>query len=397
MKLNFHGGPKLRRAPWPVRRLFGEKEKAAVATLFDRAIAEGSHLLGYNGEEEAGYCREFAQGLGGGYADGVNSGSNAIYVALRSLDLPPGSEVIVPPVTDPGGVMPVIIAGATPVSVDTAPGSYNTDAAQIAAAITPRTGAILIAHIAGIPVEMGPVLELAGRHGLPVIEDCAQAHGATYRGRAVGAWGEVAAFSTMFGKHHATGGQGGVVFTRSAERYWRVRQVADRGKPFGMEGATANVVATLNCNMDELHAAIGRVQLARLPGFVETRRKLARRLEAALLSEVETIRLVTGPVDGEASYWFFLLKIEPERWCIDKATFARAVVAEGIPLESGYWHVPVTQPWWPGSEASDLSLPNLHAAEATHLMMPLHEGWSEAEVDDLVAALKKVEAYALEN
>ncbi len=202
-KLAIQGGDKVRTTPWPVRRLFGQQEKNAVMELFDRAIKEGSHLLGYNGEQEQQYCKDFADYLGGGYADGVNSGTNALYVALRSLDLEPGSEVIMPPITDPGGMMPVPLDHCIPVVADSVPGSYNTGAEQIAARLTERTRAIIVAHISGIPVDMDPVLELAKRHGIPVIEDCAQAHGATYKGRIVGSLGDVSAFSTMFGKHHA--------------------------------------------------------------------------------------------------------------------------------------------------------------------------------------------------
>ena len=289
--LALDGGPKVRSTPLPPRHLFGVEEKEAVMRLFDEAIAKGSHLLGYNGPQEEAYGKEFAEMLGGGFADGVNSGTNAVYVALRALELEPYGEVIVSPISDPGGIMPVALCNLIPVSADSAPGSFNTSAGQIAARITPRTRAILVAHISGIPVDMDPVLELARKHKLPVIEDCAQCHGAKYKGRQLGSLGAIAAFSTMFGKHHATGGQGGVVFTKDERLYWKVRQHADRGKPFGVTltggagagvGAAAsaggNLLAALNCNMDELHACIGRVQLRKLPENVRKRRAFAQQV-----------------------------------------------------------------------------------------------------------------------
>ena len=174
MKLAIDGGPKFRTTPFPGRQVVSQAEKAAVVALFDEAIAKGEQVLGYNGPQEEAYCREFAAMLGGGFADGVNSGTNAVYVALRSLDLEPGGEVIVGPVTDPGGIMPVVLCGHTPVLPDSAPGSYNTGAEQIAARISQNTRAIVVAHIAGIPCEMDAILKL----GLPVVEDCAQALGA---------------------------------------------------------------------------------------------------------------------------------------------------------------------------------------------------------------------------
>ena len=119
-RLAINGGEKVRRTPLPARGLFGEEEKRAAVALFDKAIATGN-AFSYNGEEEEAYCKEFAEFLGGGYADGVNSGTSAIYVALRALDIEPFTEVIVPPVTDPGGVMPVPLANCIPVVADGAP------------------------------------------------------------------------------------------------------------------------------------------------------------------------------------------------------------------------------------------------------------------------------------
>jgi dTDP-4-amino-4,6-dideoxygalactose transaminase len=410
-KLAVDGGSKIRTEPWPVRRLFGEQEKAAVMELFDRAIKEGSHLMGYNGEQETGYCQEFAKFLGGGYADAVNSGTNAVYVALRSLDLEPHSEVIVPPISDPGGVMPVPLIQCIPVTADSEPGSYNIGAKQIEACLTKRTRAIIVAHIAGIPVDMDPVLKLAKTHKIPVVEDCAQSHGATYKGRMAGSMGDVGAFSTMFGKHHATGGQGGVVFTHDESRYWRIRQVADRGKPFGLEGPHSNVVAAINCNMDELHATIGRVQLRRLPDILARRRKSARLVEQGLKQKLKTIRLVTGPAKSESAYWFFFLHIDLDRLKVDLETFVKAVNAEGVPISWGYNNQPTQQEWFckravfgtsgmpwsqiPANRIPKPNLPNIAATVTCHLMMPLHEDWTEREAEDLVEALAKVEAACL--
>ena len=122
-----------------------------------------------------------------------------------NLALAPAGEVVVPPITDPGGVMPVALLNLIPVVADAAPGSFNTNAKQIAAVLTPHTRALLVAHIAGEPADMDPILELARSRGLPVIEDCAQSHGARYHGRLVGTLGTVAAFSTMSGQMSSTG------------------------------------------------------------------------------------------------------------------------------------------------------------------------------------------------
>lgn len=397
--LAIDGGPAVRTDPFPPRKLFGREERQAVLAIFDRAEKEGHGAMGYNGPEEEGYCREFADFLGGGYADGVNSGTNAVYVALRALELPPLSEVIVPAITDPGGTMPVAICNLLPVPADCAPGSYNVGAEQIAARLTPRTRAVIVAHIAGFPADMDPILELARSKGLKVIEDCAQAHGAKYKGRPVGTLGDVAAFSTMFGKHHATGGQGGVVFTRSEDLYWRIRRHADRGKPFGLENAAGNVVPALNCNMDELHAAIGRSQLKKLPEILRRRRAMAKQLIEDCQKNLRAVRIMEEPPNTEAVYWFLLLRLDPKQLNVDRDTFTRALAAEGLPVSPGYFHVPMRGPWVrqphafaPGlAPAQEYPLPNIEATNADCIQLFFHEDWTSRETADVLAALQKVE------
>jgi len=273
-----NGGPRTRRFPWPRRRHFDARERDAVLKLMNREIRRGGAIV-YGGPEEAAYCAAFANFLGGGFAKAVNSGTNAVYVALRALDLEPGCEVIVPPITDVGGSMPVAMINCIPVPCDSAPGSINTSVEQIGKMLTDRTAAIVVAHISGHPVDMDPVLELAAQRGIPVLEDCAQAHGAVYKGRMTGTLGAIAAFSTMFGKHHSTGAQGGVVFTRNTMLFARTRQISDRGKPSGAVSPAGNAVASLNFNQDEISMAIGRVQLEKLPKAIEARRAFVTLVE----------------------------------------------------------------------------------------------------------------------
>lgn len=416
--LALEGGTPAAPGPWPPRRLFGEAEKQAVVALFDRAVATGEAIT-YEGDEEKAYAREFAEWLGGGFADGVNSGTNALYVALIALGLNPFGEVIVPAITDPGGVMPVALAGQIPVPADTAPGSFNGGADQIAACLSPRTRAIMVAHIAGLPCDMGPIVDLARRHGIPLIEDCAQAHGARYRGRPVGTFGQVAVFSMMYGKHHACGGQGGMVFTRDEGLYWRIRQAADRGKPFGPAsaslgpGAAENVMAALNCNMDEIHAAIGRVQLRKLPEILRRRREIACALAEGCRQRLQTVRVLEPSPHDEGAYWFVLLRLDLDRVRVDKTRMVEALKAEGLPVGASYLSVPAFQPWyrdrvlfgWPGhpwlverlggSGGPDPELPNAREVDARHFRLMIHEGWGRREVEWTLRALEKVErAYA---
>ncbi|NLX05210.1 MAG: hypothetical protein GXY33_08705, partial [Phycisphaerae bacterium] len=189
--LAIDGGQPVRTQPMPSRCLIGQEEKQAAMRLFDEAIASGQPF-GYNGPNEKQYEEDFARFMGGGYADGVNSGTNALFVALGALGLDAFSEVIVPPISDPGGVMPVIFIGCVPVVADADVRSYNTCADEIERMITERTRAIVVAHIGGDPVDMDPVMALARKHNLYVVEDCAQAHGARYKGKMLGTFGHTA-------------------------------------------------------------------------------------------------------------------------------------------------------------------------------------------------------------
>lgn len=408
------GGSKSISFPWPRRGLFTEKEKAAVVRLFDRSIATGVDF-GYNGKEEEAYCSEFAEFLGGGYADAVNSGTSAVYVALRALELEPFTEVICPPVTDPGGVMPVPLMNCIPIPADSAPDSYNAGPDQIEARITPRTSAIIVAHIAGIPAEMGPILEIARAHKLPVVEDCAQAHGAKYRGKLVGTLGDIGTFSTMFGKHHATGGQGGLVFTKSKELYWKIRRYSDRGKPFGLPAGSTNVAASFNLNLNDLSACVGRVQLKRLPKLIAARRKAALAL-AQECRKLKAVRMETGPRDAAPSFWFLFFKLDLEKLRVDKAAFIKALRAEGLPVDASYlllftrydWYknkrvfgsssLPWSAPQYQGDPKAIYPVPNLEAADASHFyLQPFHERITPAQARRIAAAIGKVErAYLRE-
>lgn len=402
-----HGGPRVRRFPWPRRRHFDAREKRAVERVLDREIRRGGAVI-YGGPEEQAYCEAFASFLGGGYADAVNSGTNAIYVALRALELKPGSEVIVAPISDAGGIMPVVMNMCVPVAADSEPGSLMTSAEQMRRVMSDRTSAILVTHIGGYPIDLDPILALAAQHGIPVLEDCAQAHGATYKGRRVGTFGAIAAFSTMFGKHHATGAQGGVIFTRDLMLFSKAKQAADRGKSYDDAGHQANVVASLNFNQDEISMAIGRVQLEKLPRSIEARRAFAKRVQAGI-ERVEGIRVIGDPSWGESSYLYLLFRLDPSKLRCDSLGFAQALTNEGIEgAHPGLSIYPTEQSWnrnratfgeggppWSlhGGAVEATGLPNAHEANRLTVRLEIHEGLGGAEARDLSAAIAKLAHY----
>ncbi|OHB55632.1 MAG: hypothetical protein A2Y07_09765 [Planctomycetes bacterium GWF2_50_10] len=409
-RLAIDGGKPVFERPLPARNLIGEDEKLAVMHLFDDAIKSGE-AFGYNGPAEKQYEKDFVDFMQGGFADGVNSGTNAVFCALGSLQLDALSEVIVPPITDNGGVTPVVFVGCVPVMADSDPRSYNVCADEIRPLINERTRAILVAHIGGEPVDMDPIVSLAREHNLYLVEDCSQSHAAKYKGKMVGTFGDVAAFSTMFGKHHCTGGQGGVVYTRNEQLYWQGKRFADRGKPFNLS-AENNVVAGLNCNLNDLSACIGSVQIKKLPWIIEKRRKLAGVIKEGL-KRSKAVSMGWQVPDTESSYWFIRLKLDSNAIRVDKQTFCKALQAEGVMVDPHYNHVPCTFPWfqnkavfgksgfpwncsdYKGPRNPSFKMKNTCDVVEAHFIMHLFESWSESEINNILTALNKVEAAYL--
>ncbi|MDH7569398.1 MAG: DegT/DnrJ/EryC1/StrS family aminotransferase, partial [Armatimonadota bacterium] len=258
--------------------------------------------------------------------------------------------------------------------------------------------------------EMDPILEIARSRGIPVVEDCAQAHGARYKGRLVGSIGDVGAFSTMSGKHHATAAQGGVVFTRNEEIYWEARRSSDRGKPFGLANASSNVQAALNLNLNDLAAVVGSVQLKKLNGIVEARRRVAKAIADGLRRSSEVVSPGWVPEGAEPSYWFYRLHVDESRITVDGNTFARAIAAEGIPVNPTYraalqahatWlveqrafgtgHYPWSAPEYKGDRHRRFAVPNAVAVLDSDFNLSIHERWGDEEVADTLAAIAKVE------
>lgn len=406
-KLAIDGGKAVRGEPMPVRGLIGVEEKAAAMAVFDEAIETGKVFV-YNGAHEQQYEKDFVEFMGGGFADGVSSGTTAVYCALGALGLDALSEVIVPPITDPGGVMPVAMLCCVPVVADSAPDSYNTSAEQIEPLINERTRAIIVAHIAGEAADMYPIMELAKKHNLYVIEDCAQAHGAKYKGRLVGKFGHMAAFSTMPGKHHSTGCQGGLVYTQDEELHWKGKRFADRGKPLNLD-SKGNVVAGLNCNLNDLAAAIGVAQLKKLPGVLQRRREIGEAIREGL-KERKAICMAAQVADSESSYWFVRFRLDLDLLSVDKVRFCAALSAEGIPeVLASYRHIPCEAPWfknkavfgttgfpwncaeYKGDRDPVFKLDNVIEATDAGFIIIIHEKYGQKEVGDILGAIEKVE------
>jgi perosamine synthetase len=394
--LAIHGGAPFRRTPMPYRALFGEEELKAVARVFNDSW-EDEQDFGYQGKYEEEYTSAFCSFQGGGYADAVCSGTVAVYLAVLALNLEAGSQVILSPVTDPGCVSAVILAGFKPVLADSAPNQFNVGPDQFEAAITPDARAAVLTHTGGTPIEMDRIVEIADIYNIKIVEDCSQAHGARYKGKRVGCFGDIAAFSTMFSKNHSTGGCGGIVYTTHEHHYWAVRSLADRGKPFYKRGFDLKdpsefLYPALNFNLNELSCAIGVSTLTRLPEIIEKRYKIAREIDTALQSS-EVVFPCSFPPQSEPSVFFHTAQVDADRIKVPKSEFAKAVAAEGIWINPDYRYVVSEWKWMKNYNYIGETTPNATNFRDKTFNILFNERFSSLDIQDILNSILKVEEY----
>ena len=251
----------------------------------------------------------FSQRVGRKFGIAVSNGSVALDLAVLSLRLEPGSEVIMPAFTIISCAAAIVRAGLTPVLVDADPVTWNIDASKIEEKITPRTRAIMVVHIYGLPSDMDPVLEIAGKHGLKVIEDAAEMHGQTYRGAPCGSFGEVSAFS-FYPNKHVTTGEGGMIVTDDPVLAERCRSL--RNLCFQPKRRFVHEELGFNYRFTNIQAALGLAQLERLDEFVMRKRRMGR-LYYDAFSGLKQIELAPLQTDySENIYWIFGIVLSDE-------------------------------------------------------------------------------------
>lgn len=287
--------------------------------------------------------------------------------------------------------MPVTILNHTPVPADTEEDYFCINAETIAAKITRKTKAIIVAHIGGRPADMESIMALANKHNIPVIEDCAQNHGGTINGKRVGTFGTISTFSLMYQKQHASGGQGGIVYTQDQELHDKIRRYADRGKPYGLEHQTGRVCPSLNFNMDELHACIGRVQLRKLPSLVAKTKELAHAFADMCKQRLQHIQVATDPAWGDNTYWLLFLKIESSAFRISVGQIIKELAHEGFEDCWLYDNVPMRMPWAVKLYGPCEELPNCTEVINSNICFGLNEQFTLQELEGAVSVLEQIE------
>jgi dTDP-4-amino-4,6-dideoxygalactose transaminase len=327
------------------------------------------------GAEVAEFEKEFAAYSGATHGMGVNNGTSALQLALLAANVGAGDEVITVPFTFVASVAAIWYTGAKPVFVDIDPRTYTMDPALIEAAITPRTKAILPVHLYGQPADMDPIMAIARKHGLIVIEDCAQAHGAEYKGRRVGGIGDIAGFSFYPGKNLGAYGEGGMTVTNNADYARTVRMLRD----WGAEKKYQHVLKGYNMRLEGMQGAILRVKLKYLEQWTEARRAAAKRY-AALFAGTNVI---TPFVRDDARHVYHIYSTRTP----NRALWQERLNAKGI--QTGI-HYPIAIHMLPAYE--DLGykqgeFPHAERAAAEQLSLPMYPELTASMQEEVAAAV----------
>ena len=349
-------------SPWPS---FTQEEADAV-----QRVLLSNRVNYWTGQETREFEKEFATWCGVSHAVAVANGTLALDLALRALGVGPGDEVVVTPRTFIASVSCVVTAGATPVFADVDVNSGNISAQTIEKVLSSKTKAIVCVHLGGWPCDMDPIMALAQKHGIKVIEDCAQAHGATLAGRPVGSFGDAAAFSFYPGKNLGAFGDGGAVTFRNDDLATQARMLANHGRLAKFD----HQFVGRNSRLDSIQASVLSVKLRHLDSWVCRRRVIAERYRQNL-AELETIAMAEEERDAEHAFHLFVIRSSRRD---ELASFlAMAGVSTGI-------HYPVAIPAVPAYRSDHLgycwSMRAVGWADEV-LSLPCHEMMTDNDVD----------------
>lgn len=323
-----------------------------------------------SGPETEAFESEFSTYVGTGFGIAVNSGTSALLVALMASGIGPGDEVIVPSFTFAATANAVRLVGASPVFADIDPATFCLDPDHATSLVNPRTAAIMPVHLFGQPANMDAITELAQRHGLYVLEDAAQAHGARWRGHQVGGLGDSGAFS-FYPTKNMTTGEGGMITTNDSSFARRCRLIRNQG----MEERYVHEVVGMNLRMTDIHSAIGRVQLRFLEEWNAARRRNARSYDAAL---ADSVQIPTVDARAEHVYHQYTLRVGMRSKVIEQLD--RAGVGYGV-----YYPTPTHRQ--PPYLSCKSELPATDHAASEVLSIPIRPDLSERERQVVIEAV----------
>jgi len=407
-KLAIHGGVPVKTTAFGTGKRFGEPELTQL-----REALEQNTLFYWHGEKVKALTKKFAGMYGMKHCVATSSGTASIHVALGACGVTEGDEVITSPVTDIGTVIGILYQNAIPVFADIDPHTYGMDPESFADRITDKTKAVVVVHLAGNPSDMDPILEIARKRNIFVIEDCAQSYLCRYKGRLAGTMGHFGCFSTNDYKHISTG-DGGMVVTNDDELYRTAFRFAD--KNYDRLADTVSETRAIsyiapNYRMTELQGAVGIAQLDRLEKICSVRNRYGDTITKGItgLNGIYPHGVGEG---NECSYWFYLMRVIESEAGVGPGEFGAALAAEGIPNGVGYadcvyknplfteksayrgTHSPFDSPYYGREiEYKPGLCPVAESVNETAIRFSVSEFYTERDIADIAGAIRKVAAH----
>lgn len=387
--------------PRPVR--WGEPERQQLA-----AMIEQKSLFYWSGPQTKLLVERFREQYPLTHVMPCSSGTAAIHIAVAAAGIGPGDEVITSPVTDMGTVIGILYQQGVPVFADLEPHRYTLDPSDVRRKITPRTKAILAVHLCGNPSKLEALKKIADGHKLVLIEDCAQAWGAMYRGKPIGALGHIACYSLNDFKHIGCG-DGGIVASNDPCFGPLLQRFGDKAYDRAGGGRDPEFLAP-NYRISEPQSAVAAVQLTRLPQIAGRRAALGELLSKRL-NDIRGICAHEVDSADRCSFWFYLFRIDPAAFTCDRSMFVKALQSEGVPASEGYiaepiYKYPVFQNHnffagrWPVKELglTQMDYRTVHCAEAERILATcvrteIKEAMDEAYIELVAQAIRKVAAH----
>ncbi len=339
-KLAINGGEKVAKEPFPMWPSISEKGIEKVTEVLKSGKV--NYWTGSLGQE---FEKKFAEYNGAKFCISTTNGTSALHTAIASLGIGPGDEVICPSYSFIASSFAILQAGAIPVFADTGT-DHVIDPKEIEKVITERTKGIVVVHLYGIVADMDPIMEIAKKYNLYVIEDCAQAIGGEYKGKKVGTIGDVGCFSFCQSKHFTTGGEGGAIITNNEDLAWECRSFRDHGYDVEQRLNLLEMESKLmyihkrvgfNYRMTEMQSAIGIAEMERFEWNINRRREIGEKLIAALKDHPIVLHTPPHNEERKNAFWWVPFVIDIDKLTVTAKEFAKAIEAEGVPIYTVLW------------------------------------------------------------
>ncbi len=406
-KLAIHGGQKVKSTPFGTGKRFGEEEKEQLMQVIDDDM-----LFYFFGKKVFEFQKEFAAMHHMQHCIACSSGTAAVHIAIGTLQLRPGMEVITSAITDMGSLTGILYQNLIPVFADIDPQTYNMDPVSVEQCITKKTSAILVVHHSGLVADMDKFIILSEKYKIPLVEDVAQAYLGDYKGHLAGTIGVINAFSLNHFKH-INCGSGGMVLTNTDQKRRLATLFLD--KCYDREGGKRNPsFLAPNYQMTELQGAVALAQLKKLPWIIEQRRRLGDRL-TAYLKDVPGITPQFIPEGCRHTYFLFLFRVDTDKLKISTEEFSKVLEAEGIPnnahmitggMPEYAYDIFKNRSAFPDSQHpfvnnaletnisyQDISCPHAEKAFEQVINLQISEFYTEKDIDDMAQAVEKVAGY----